>query len=689
MKIKLFFSFLVLTLSGFTQNIPSHRITDWSVAGAKYSFYDTTVNIMDFGGDSLGVNDNTLALTNAMASLPNGGAIWFPAGDFYFTSTQNIPEGIKIKGSGAASTKFNFDLGGSGHAFLVQGTVLSGYDTLQSGYTKDSKLIEVKDASTYSAGEFYRLTELHNGRMTSSWAYNALGQIIQIDSVLLGSNELRLTEPLRLTYTDTLYPQLRKLNLKQNVGFECFTIERMDSTASQTANISFTYAANCYVKGIESFYTNFSHIKIENATNINVHDSYFKNSHGYGGGGRGYGVTIQATSGSCLIENNQFEHLRHSVLLQSSANGNVIGYNYSKDAFWESGWLPANSAGDLVLHGNFTYLNLFEGNICQQMVIDNSHGINGPYNTFFRNRGENYGLFMNNGPASDSQNYVGNEITNPSLGFYLLEGVNHYEYGNNKLGTVIPTGTTNLTRASYYLTEKPLYWNYYYAWPSIGGANYYNTGSNPAQQSYMNGELSFCQSDSLYYNFLVCLGDSLNFNGKDYKSAGSFYDSVINTNGEKKYLFIDVQFTTKPTIAETWFLESSGGVDYQWYFNGQIILNDTNKIASITQNGYYQVEVVDSNGCKLISDSLHVTSAGIDELNKQLLIYPNPTQGEFIVKGDDIVGSTYVIRDVSGKIVLTNQIKNTVETINISRFKKGIYFIDVEGIIHPKRIVLN
>jgi hypothetical protein len=625
MKRLLFITILLSSFQSFSQNIPSHRVTDWTVSGAKYSFYDTTINIMNFGADSLGITDNSLALTNAILAMSNGGTVLFPKGDYHFTSTQNIPDGIKIKGSGAASTKITFDLSRSGHAFLVQGTVLSGYDTLQSVFTKDSKLIEVKHASIYTAGEFYRLTELHNGRMTSSWAFNALGQIIKIDSVLISSNELRLTEPLRLTYTDTLYPQLRKLSLKQNVGFECFTIERIDSTASQTVNINFTYAANCYVKRVESYYTNFSHVKIQNSKNINVHDSYFKNSHGYGGGGRGYGVVMQATFWSCLIENNQFEHLRHSVLLQSSSNGNVIGYNYSKDAFWESGWLPENSAGDLVLHGNFTYLNLFEGNIFQQMVIDNSHGINGPYNTFFRNRGENYGLFMNNGTASNSQNYVGNEITNTSIGFYQLEGVNHYEYGNNKLGVIIPSGTNNLTKKSYYLTEKPLYWNYYYTWPSIATPNGYNTGSIPAEKNYANNELSFCPADSLYYNFLVCLGDTLSFNNKEYSSVGNYYDLAINVHGEKKYLFIDVQFTSKPTITSTWFLESSIGVNYQWYFNGLILPNDPNKIASITQNGHYQVEVTDSNGCTLISDSLQVTSASIDELNKSVLIYPNPT----------------------------------------------------------------
>jgi len=91
------------------------------------------------------------------------------------------------------------------------------------------------------------------------------------------------------------------------------------------------------------------------------------------------------------------------VLLQSGANGNVISYNYSLNPN-QSDSPPANGAGDLVLHGNYPFANLFEGNICQNVMIDASHGINGPYNTFFRNRVQLYGIIMSPSPATDSMN---------------------------------------------------------------------------------------------------------------------------------------------------------------------------------------------------------------------------------------------------------------------------------------------
>lgn len=121
---------------------------------------------------------------------------------------------------------------------------------------------------------------------------------------------------------------------------------------------------------------------MENSNNILVNNCYFTRGYGYGGGGRAYGTVLQFTSGNCLIFNNIFEHLRHSVLLQAGVNGNVISYNYSFDPYWEEALYPSDFGGDLVCHGNFVFANLFEGNICSKMSIDNSHGINGPYNTF-------------------------------------------------------------------------------------------------------------------------------------------------------------------------------------------------------------------------------------------------------------------------------------------------------------------
>ena len=184
------------------------------------------------------------------------------------------------------------------------------------------------------------------------------------------------------------------------------------------------------------------------------------------------------------------------MLLQVGANGNVLAYNYSRDPYWDEPPLPTNSAGDAVLHGNYPYLNLFEGNIVQHIVVDNSHGINGPNNTFFRNRSQLYGIFMNTGAgATDSVTYVGNEVTGtgPFQGNYSLAGTGHFEYGNNVKGTITPTGTTSLPEKSLYLSSTPEFWSSNLPWPHIGMPHPYNQGLNSAQSLYAGTAKTDCR----------------------------------------------------------------------------------------------------------------------------------------------------------------------------------------------------
>ena len=71
---------------------------------------------------------------------------------------------------------------------------------------------------------------------------------------------------------------------------------------------------------------------------------------------------------SCLVEHNAFNSLRHAMIVSVGANGNVFGYNYSRDS-----WDPAGNSGfgdqkaDISIHGFYPFMNLFEGNIVEFM----------------------------------------------------------------------------------------------------------------------------------------------------------------------------------------------------------------------------------------------------------------------------------------------------------------------------------
>jgi hypothetical protein len=249
---------------------------------------------------------------------------------------------------------------------------------------------------------------------------------------------------------------------------------------------------------VEGFNTFGGHVALVSSTQCAVTGCYFHHAHEYDGGGSGYGVRLESKTGECRIENNIFQHLRHSMLVQAGANGNVFGYNYSREPVRTE--FPSEISGDIVGHGNYPYANLFEGNICQHISIDASHNANGPLNTFFRNRAEAYGFNMTD-PAAHRQNIVGNEMVKGRWSIvagdgYTLAGRDHFEFANNTEARGIqPPDTTKLTDFSYYLNSdpsalppRPAFWNIAGDFPSIGLPLALDTVKDiPAHVRYLSG----------------------------------------------------------------------------------------------------------------------------------------------------------------------------------------------------------
>ena len=433
----------------FSQNIPSSRITDWTNPGSQPIFQAEQIVSLDlFGADTSGVMASDDALQQAIIALDGPGEIFVPKGTYLFEAPMDLPDSIIIRGemdslSLSPLAKFRLSPGNNQHGIRIIGSEINiDYHVTYPLIQGDQKIF-VTQVQLFSEGDFIKIVPFDDSLLVNdTWAYHSTGQIFQV--VQIDGDSLVLNKPLRRSYDGNHFPDIYKLSPRRQVHLKCITIEIVDTSASQTSTIYINSAVDCSLSGIESNFCNYAHVDIVNSSRITVTNSYFKDAHDYGSGGKGYGVMLEFTSGDCLISQNIFHHLRHSMILQAGANGNVLAYNYSIDPFWSGTALPSNSSGDLVLHGNYLYMNLLESNVVQNIVIDNSHGINGPFNTFFRNRAELYGIFMNTGPASNSQNFIGNQVTNTSsifLGFYNLQGNDHFEFGNMIKGTVMPTGT--------------------------------------------------------------------------------------------------------------------------------------------------------------------------------------------------------------------------------------------------------
>ena len=488
---------IFLSLFSVAQTIPANRIFNWRHSGyeGNLPMPPQIIDITSFGGVGDNVTDNSIFLQNAIASSPGSKVIYFPVGNFVFNSTINLDDSIVLRGSSSDSSKLIFDFAGAiGNGINIIGTVGSFVNVI-SGAERYNNFVTVNDPTSFSSGDFAEIQETNGAWDTQpvSWADNSVGQIMKITSI--NSDTLFFDEQLRINYDYNLTPVIRKVIPKREIGIECLQISRRDSVhVGVCFNINLSHAANCWIKGNEIATSIGSHIEVDASTNITIKNNFIHHNFEYDGTStHGYGITLFGHTGQCRIENNIMRHLRHSFSLQCGANGNVIGYNYSSDP--NRSEFPADFGADISMHGHYTYANLFEGNIVQNIQIDQTWGPTGPFNTFFRNRAELYGIFMTSGTAqSDSLNFVGNEVTNTGLfmGMYTLAGSNHFEFGNNIKGTITPTGTTPLPDTSYYLDSLPTFWTSN-LFPTIGIPNTISSGTIPAKSRFQSGVgLAYC-----------------------------------------------------------------------------------------------------------------------------------------------------------------------------------------------------
>ncbi len=122
--------------------------------------------------------------------------------------------------------------------------------------------------------------------------------------------------------------KLFKVSAIVGAGLEDLCVERAVSGGYD--NITYTAAANCWIKNVESYKTRKWHVRLKGCYACEVRESYFHDAWD-AGGDADYGVGCFQRCTDNLIENNVFARCRHSMILEYGGCGNVYGYNYSRD----------------------------------------------------------------------------------------------------------------------------------------------------------------------------------------------------------------------------------------------------------------------------------------------------------------------------------------------------------------------
>lgn len=205
----------------------------------------------------------------------------------------------------------------------------------------------------------------------------------------------------------------------------------------------------------------------------------------------------------------------------------------------------------------------------------------------------------------------------------------------------------------------------------------------------------------------ICTGESVTLTGSgastyiwdnNVNNAVSFVPSETKTytvsgtdvKGCSKTSSVNVKVNQLPTVTismngpntycsnKLTELVASNGVSYLW--------NDgtTSKTIKPNQSGSYFVKVTDINGCSASSEPVYLTvddCASIDQLAIQTIqIFPNPTTDLLSVEvSEDLIQLTYKIMDVTGKELVSEKLKHTLNTIDVEDLASGTYFFEIEN----------
>lgn len=440
---------MAITLTSFSQSLAqSLDALHWSSAGlteVKTPLTDT-INILDYknlkGNQQLSFSQliHEIQLAN-----PRGCLIHFPEGTYVFNEQIQLFSNCSLQGDGMGKTIFRFNLLKDEDCIRIEGKKGKNYHNVTSELLEGAHTIVLKNSIDLEAGDALYLIDDDQERVESDWSVGKTGQIVTIADI--SSDTVFLHENIRRNFSTNSIKAWR-LDMVENVQIKRLTVINNRRTSWQSSNILLRYARNCKLEKLNSIRCNYAHVQLEFSTHCEVLRCQLEKAHEYGNGGKAYGIALQFASGDCVIGENKTDSLRHAFVLQAGANGNVIAANYTQNPYWTEVRLPEDSAGDIVFHGNYPYYNLVINNKIDNLVIDGSHGINGPQNVFYLNEMRGYGIFIHR--RSDGQFIIENLIQKQKWprGRYRVRG-QQYEKHNRVGEKIKPRKSRRLVKRTY------------------------------------------------------------------------------------------------------------------------------------------------------------------------------------------------------------------------------------------------
>jgi Pectate lyase superfamily protein len=367
--------------------LSSNAAIDWSKSGVG-GIPARTTNCA-----SLTSSATVAQINSALASCASGQTVSLAAGTYSVTGNINVPSNVTLRGAGANLTILNATGSGGNVVNLGSGSVSYKPINITSGATAGSTSIAVSNAAGISAGTYLVVTETNNSSYVStagsegtctwcdgSWTSNgslARGQIVAVTAV--SGTTLTISPGLYGAYTNT--PVAVPFSMSASyAGVE--DLQVYANNTGYSANFGISTCAYCWVKGVESNYTDGDHVDAFWGYHDEIRDSYFSNSFLHTPGSHDSDVDLAYKTSATLVENNIVERTHVAIMMEWGAAGNVISYNYTMGEF------DAGSTnvviGGISFHGAHPQYNLLEGNVVTQIYPDSVWGTSSQ-TTAFRN----------------------------------------------------------------------------------------------------------------------------------------------------------------------------------------------------------------------------------------------------------------------------------------------------------------
>ncbi len=227
------------------------------------------------------------------------------------------------------------------------------------------------------------------------------------------------------------------------------------------------------------------------------------------------------------------------------------------------------------------------------------------------------------------------------------------------------------TGCDYYLFNSTVYTtsgNYTHTMTNVNGCD-----------SIIQLNLTINQSTDSTINAVSC--NMYSINGQTYTNTGTYTQNYTNAVGCDSVVNLQIAIDTlNATITINGLSISTPNVGtYQWIdCNTNTAIPGATSLNFIpTASGSYAVVVstatcVDTSVCL----TMWLTGTNNVNLNGNSSIYPNPNQGVFDI--EMIEDAAFTIMNDVGEIILQKMASKGKQTIDISAYAKGIYFLKIE-----------